>query len=111
MNNTHTCKQRERERERGALTTKRKEVYHGVGSPAEAEAADGVDGSRISPKRMWVCSRLPAASGGDSRRDETCHGAREEVWWRACAVHGPELPRAARSVQAGGGTGLGFEGG
>ena len=34
-----------------------------------AEAGKEVDGSRISPKRMRVCSRLPAEDDGGSRRD------------------------------------------
>ena len=41
-----------------------------------AEAAENVNGSRISSGRMQVCLRLPTAIGGDSRRDGRL------TWWR-----------------------------
>ena len=35
----------------------------------ETEDAEEVDGSRISPERMWVCSHSPAEDDSDSLRD------------------------------------------
>ena len=34
-----------------------------------AESAEEVDGSKMSPERMRVCSRSSAKDDGDSRRD------------------------------------------
>ena len=41
---------------------------------AGTEVAEDVDGLRISPGRMRVCSRSPVAISGDSRIGERCHG-------------------------------------
>ena len=35
---------------------------------------EDVDGSTISPERVWVCSCLPTVIDDDSRRDGRCYG-------------------------------------
>ena len=58
-----------KQREKDGAYDKGKEVIADGRRTAETEAAEDVDGSRISPGRMRVCSRSPTAIGDDSQRD------------------------------------------